>query len=44
MTIVLPDAPASGELSEGDLSNVAGGANNPSAGAYSPGYSKAFGW
>jgi len=40
MTVVLPDAPASGELSEGDLGSVAGGATlNPP-----PGYYKAIGW
>ncbi len=44
MTIVLPDAPVSGELSEDDLGGVAGGAaQNPNP-TRPPNYTKAFGW
>ncbi|MDX9871716.1 MAG: NHLP leader peptide family RiPP precursor [Clostridia bacterium] len=41
MTVVLPDAPASGELSEGELGSVAGGATGNQQ---QPGYIKYTGW
>ena len=47
MTVVLPDAPASGELSEGELDSVAGGAHARRSGGdrgISGYHSGAMGW